>query len=175
MITFCVAILSFVWRTGAANNSFSPLTARQALGPRVAISAVFAFGLFNFWMILRTFHTYSHIAVRRDRRSRFGRHGEDRDRGRQRGGKGPAGVSESEEKAHGKLASESMVGLGLGLTGLSGESGSAAPRQALQGSPASVSAILEDADVEKGEGAYLASERVGAVLGRRSPRMSPKL
>ena len=58
MIAFCVAILSFVWRTGSQADppdGRPPLTAAQALGPRVAISAVFVGGLVNFWMIISTF------------------------------------------------------------------------------------------------------------------------
>ena len=161
MIAFCVAILAFVWRTGSAANtpeSLIPLTQEQALGPRIAISAVFAFGLFNFWMVLRTFGTYSHLAVRRDRRSRFGgRHagaGAD-ERGEKDGRRGrPLGqhkrtgaMSDDErEREPGRGASDSMVG--LGLTGLGG-------------SPASVGAVLEDVDLEKGgERAYVASPKL---------------
>lgn len=168
MIAFCVAILSFVWRTGSAadpQDGYAPLTRSQALGVRVAISAVFAFGLVNFWMIITTFSSYSRISVRRDRRSRFGRGAaaeEERERGRGQRHKQKAQPDEEKER-HGKHASESMVGLGLGLTGLG------------QGSPASAAGvILENVDLEKGEAVYLAGERMGA-LGKMSPRVSPKL
>ena len=186
MIAFCVAILSFVWRTGSQadpQDGRAPLTAAQALGPRVAISAVFVGGLVNFWMIISTFSAYSRISVRRDRRSRFMRGGgggggtaapaeDDRERGRaqrnQRRHKGHPDEEREKERERdrekdAKHASDSMVGLGLGLTGLG------------QGSPASAAGvILENVDLEKGEAVYLAGERLGA-LGKLSPRVSPKL
>ncbi|KAI0352484.1 hypothetical protein OH77DRAFT_791134 [Trametes cingulata] len=168
MIAFCVAILSFVWRTGAAPDqdadARAPLNAQQALGVRVAISAVFAFGLFHFFMIIRTFGAYSRIAARRDRRGRFRRrpegdeHGE---RGRERDR--PRGTP------YGKYASDSMVGngsaggaglgLGLGLTGM-GE----------RGSPGPTGVILENVDLEKGEGVYIPGERVRA-MGTLTPKL----
>ncbi|RDX48559.1 hypothetical protein OH76DRAFT_1352253 [Lentinus brumalis] len=172
MISFCVAILSFVWRTGsqADQDGSVPLTATQALGVRVAISVVFAFGLFNFWMIIRTFGSYSRLSVRRDRRSRFGRADDERGRERERArGKRSVPVG-SEEKLHGKLPSDSMVG--LGLMGLSGENANAAALR--QGSPSPAGVILENVDLEKGEGVFLAGDRV-QVLSRASPRASPKL
>ncbi|KAI0368421.1 hypothetical protein BV20DRAFT_948218, partial [Pilatotrama ljubarskyi] len=162
MISFCVAILSFVWRTGSAADQGAsapaPLDTRQAMGVRVAISALFAFGLFNFFMIIRTFSSYSRIAVRRDRRGRFRRregqgdeHGE---RGRER---------ERPRTPFGKHASDSMVGggagLGLGLTGM-GE----------RGSPGPAGVILENVDLEKGEGVYIPGEKVRA-LGTLTPKL----
>ncbi|RPD55124.1 hypothetical protein L227DRAFT_588633 [Lentinus tigrinus ALCF2SS1-6] len=174
MISFCLAILSFVWRTGSAadQDGFSPLTAMQALGVRIAISVVFAFGLFNFLMIIRTFGSYSRLTVRRDRRSRFGRADDDRGRERERA-RGPgkrSAPTTDEEKPHGKLPSDSMVG--LGLTGLGGENGNAAALR--QGSPSPAGVILENVDLEKGEGVYLAGDRM-QVFNRMSPRVSPKL
>ncbi|KAI0637519.1 hypothetical protein C8Q77DRAFT_1153253 [Trametes polyzona] len=163
MISFCVTILSFVWRTGAAEDVdaatgdpvVAPLTARQALGVRVAISAVFAFGLFNFAMIIRTFGSYSRIAVRRDRRGRFRRReGEERGRERERMAAATAGGRTG--TPIGKQASDSMVG--LGLTGV-GENA--------RGSPAAAGVILENVDLEKGEGVFLSGERMRAL--------SPKL
>ena len=174
MISFCVAILSFVWRTGSVTDQdgFAPLTAPQALAVRIAISVVFAFGLFNFLMIIRTFGSYSRLTVRRDRRSRFGRAPLDDERGRERErARGPAtgkryAPNSDEEKLHGKLPSDSMVG--LGLTGLGGENG------LRQGSPSAAGVVLENVDLEKGEGPFLAGDRV-QVLNRMSPRVSPKL
>ncbi|EJF60038.1 hypothetical protein DICSQDRAFT_108072 [Dichomitus squalens LYAD-421 SS1] len=176
MIAFCVAILSFVWRTGSAadpQGGYAPLSRTQALGVRVAISAVFVFGLVNFWMIITTFSSYSHISVRRDRRSRFGRGagaavaaagGEERERGRAQKHKPKTQPDEEKEREKEKdrnRVSDSMVG--LGLTGLG------------QGSPASAAGvILENVDLEKGEAMYLSGERMGA-LGKMSPRVSPKL
>ncbi|KAH9853279.1 hypothetical protein C2E23DRAFT_728784 [Lenzites betulinus] len=171
MISFCVAILSFVWRTGAAGDVdpatgapvVQPLSARQALGVRIAITAVFGFGLFNFYMIIRTFGSYSRIAVRRDRRGRFRRREGERDergeRGREqerpmRGGRAGEGTP------FGKQASDSMVGFGLGLTGV-GEG---------KGSPSPAGVILENVDLEKGEGVYLSGDRVRG-LGAVSPKL----
>lgn len=171
MISFCVSILSFVWRTGsqAEQDGFTPLTAQQALGVRIAISVVFAFGLFNFWMIIRTFSSYSHLSVRRDRRSRFGRPDEERGRERERairGGKTQRHQRHSDdEKAHGKGPSDSMVG--LGLTGVGGEG--------LRQSPSTAGVILENVDLEKGEGVYLTGERTMGVSVKTSPRVTPKL
>ncbi|KAI8984843.1 hypothetical protein BD414DRAFT_417781 [Trametes punicea] len=175
MISFCVAILSFVWRTGSAADqaeggapAHAPLNATQALGVRVAISAVFAFGLFNFFMIVRTFRSYSRITVRRDRRRRWLRRdgggtgdreevGErGRERERQRGGRAGDGTPFS-----GKDASDSMVG--LGLTGV-GENGVG------RGSPSPGGVILENIDLEKGEGLYLPGEKVRG-FGRFSPKL----
>ncbi|EIW62185.1 uncharacterized protein TRAVEDRAFT_45020 [Trametes versicolor FP-101664 SS1] len=168
MISFCVAILSFVWRTGSIDDTgpdtgspvVAPLTARQALGVRVAITAVFAFGLFNFFMIIRTFSSYSRLAVRRDRRGRFRRREADRDergergRERERARTGRPG----EGTPFSKQASDSMVG--LGLTGM-GEA---------KASPGPAGVILENVDLEKGEGVYLSGDRVRALSA-----VSPKL
>ncbi|KAH9936823.1 uncharacterized protein BXZ73DRAFT_89312 [Epithele typhae] len=169
MIAFCIAILSFIWRTGSTNqtNGYPPLTPEQALGPRVAISAVFLLGLFNFWMILRSFSRYTHTSVRRDRRSRFGRGDRDDERGRGRV------RNEDRDRMHGKVVAApeprnavGSIGLGLGLSGLGGEAGSK------QGSPATGGVILENVDLEKGEAVYLAGDR---LAGGQLPRVSPKL
>lgn len=169
MISFCVAILSFVWRTGsqADQDGFPPLSSHQALAVRIAISALFAFGLFNLFMVIRTFGSYSHLAVRRDRRSRFARHDEERGRERDRARGKRYGAPSDDEKLHRKTPSESIVG--LGLTGMGNDAANTR-----QGSPSTAGVILENVDLEKGEGVVLAGERMG-VLNRLSPRFSPKL
>jgi hypothetical protein len=50
MILFTVGILSFVWRTGstADPSERDKLRPRQALGPRIAITCVFALSLIYF-------------------------------------------------------------------------------------------------------------------------------
>jgi hypothetical protein len=62
VIAFIVSILSYVWRTGAANDpengGWPRLTPTQALGPRLAITAFVVLGLLNFLMILKTFKKY---------------------------------------------------------------------------------------------------------------------
>jgi hypothetical protein len=63
VIAFIVSILSYVWRSGATNDpengGWPRLTPTQALGPRLAITAIVVLGLLNFLMILRTFKKYS--------------------------------------------------------------------------------------------------------------------
>ena len=173
MIAFCIAIMSFVWRTGSADDvqGYAPLTRGQALGVRVAISVVFAFGLFNFAMIIRTFSAYSHLAVRRDRRSRFRAEREEERGRRERRNKrrqsddekdGERERGKEKEKEKGKWMSPSMVGLGLGLSGVGEKDASTA------------GVILENVDLEKGDAVYLAGERL-RPLGTLSPRLSPKL
>ncbi|KAI0666114.1 hypothetical protein C8Q78DRAFT_1072606 [Trametes maxima] len=168
MISFCVAILSFVWRTGSSDDqvdAVAPLTPRQALAVRVAISAVFAFGLFNFFMIIRTFGSYSRLAARRDRRGRFRRRDregdEPRERGRERERSRIGRTGDGTPFA--KQASESMVG--LGLTGMSPPENGLGRR-----SPSAAGVILENVDLEKGEGVYLAGEKVRS-FGAISPKL----
>ncbi|KAI0771686.1 hypothetical protein BD413DRAFT_625327 [Trametes elegans] len=167
MISFCVAILSFVWRTGSdadqGDGAPAPLTATQALGVRVAISAVFAFGLFNFFMIIRTFGSYSRISVRRDRRGRFRRREGERDERGERGRERERPRAAREGTPFGKHGSESMVG--LGLTGMG-----VAENAAAKGSPSPAGVIFENVDLEKGEGVLLAGEKV-----KRMGTLSPKL
>ncbi|KAI0640587.1 hypothetical protein C8Q79DRAFT_921310 [Trametes meyenii] len=168
MISFCVAILSFVWRTGSSDDqpdAVAPLTPRQALAVRIAISAVFAFGLFNFFMIIRTFSSYSRIAARRDRRGRFRRRDREGDELRERGRErersriGRAG----EGTPFAKQTSESMVG--LGLMGMSAAENGLGRR-----SPSTAGVVLENVDLEKGEGVYLSGEKVRS-FGAISPKL----
>lgn len=62
VIALIVSILSYVWRAGDTDDpvdgSWPRLTPTQALGPRLAITALVALGLLNFLMILRTFKKY---------------------------------------------------------------------------------------------------------------------
>ena len=167
MIAFCIAIMSFVWRTGSADDvqGYAPLTRGQALGVRVAISVVFAFGLFNFAMIIRTFSAYSHLAVRRDRRSRFRAEREEERGRRERRNKHRQSDDEKERdrdrgKEKRKRMSPSMVGLGLSGVG--------------EKDASTAGVILENVDLEKGDAVYLAGERL-RPLGTLSPRLSPKL
>jgi hypothetical protein len=70
MIAFIVAILSYVWRTGATNdpaNSVWPrLTPQQSLGPRLAITSIVALGLVYFALIVLTFARYASPGPRYD-------------------------------------------------------------------------------------------------------------
>ena len=60
MLFFLAAILSFVWRTGSESDPEErpPLPDRAALGPRIAITAVFALGMIYLVMIIRTLKRY---------------------------------------------------------------------------------------------------------------------
>lgn len=60
MILFIVAILSYVWRTDASNdpNPRPPVSPLAALGPRIAITVIFAVGLVYLALIVRTLKSY---------------------------------------------------------------------------------------------------------------------
>lgn len=60
MLFFLGAILSFVWRTGSVSDPEErpPLSDKAALGPRIAITAVFALGMIYLIMIIRTLKRY---------------------------------------------------------------------------------------------------------------------
>ena len=58
MISFCVSILSFVWRTGASTDSPHPPSSEVELGPRIAITSLFALGIIYLYFIIRTFKSY---------------------------------------------------------------------------------------------------------------------
>ncbi|KIJ12907.1 hypothetical protein PAXINDRAFT_170945 [Paxillus involutus ATCC 200175] len=138
MIFFIIAILSFVWRSGSTADSVPPsLSPSAALGPRIALTAVFLLGLVYFVAIVKTLHTYgrpseglsgvgavaSEARVRGRGRERQGRRersgGQDREparssRGRER--------TRRERADHEREATTDRGGLsavmGLGLTGL---------------------------------------------------------
>ena len=62
MAAFCVAILSYIWRTGSADDpddgKHAPLSHGQALAVRTALTVIFGLGLIYFILVLRTFGTY---------------------------------------------------------------------------------------------------------------------
>ncbi len=67
MAAFCVAILSYIWRTGSvddpAGGTYKPLSRGQALAVRTALTVIFGLGLVYFILILRTFGTYGEREV----------------------------------------------------------------------------------------------------------------
>ncbi|KAI0029807.1 hypothetical protein K488DRAFT_8965, partial [Vararia minispora EC-137] len=69
MVAFCVAIMAFVWRTGATNDPEDgparALDGTRMLGPRVAITAVFLAGIAYFALVVVTFAAYSRGRPRR--------------------------------------------------------------------------------------------------------------
>jgi len=60
MIFFVVAILAYVWRYGSSADPASPelLSPTAALGPRIAVSALFFLGLLYLVAIVKTLHNY---------------------------------------------------------------------------------------------------------------------
>ena len=158
MIAFCVSILSFVWRTGAAadQNPPAPLTRTQAIGVRTGITAVFALGLVCFAMIIRTFRSY-HGHRRRLEDPLFGERGRAPERERR------DAMEEPRERE--KVVSPSSIGLGLGLTGtgLSGD-GLGSQRMGL------ASVALKEVDLEK-EDVTIQTVESGRVRDTLSPKL----
>ncbi|CAL1701919.1 unnamed protein product [Somion occarium] len=74
MISFCVSILSYVWRTGAEDDPEDgirpPLNPTVALAIRVVVTVIFGLGLLYFALIMRTFSTYGEREA--GRRGRLG-------------------------------------------------------------------------------------------------------
>lgn len=182
MVAFCIAILSYIWRTGSsddpADGMRTPLTPGQALAVRIVITAVFALGLVYFVLIVRTFASYGEreagwrrswlasgsvgLAERvRERR----RQEEERDRGRGRQRERPADRQEQPLRAHERSlnADEKQSPItGLGLLGVSGSS--------VKGLASVSSVLAEDSDVEKSE-----RNRNAFSMASLGGRVSPKL
>lgn len=171
MIAFCTAILSFVWRTGSSadptDGQRPPLTDVQAICVRVLVTVVFALGVLNFVLIMRTFGSYGETESGRKGRwkSRFNeyrsantdperRPDSDDDRNPRRG----RSVRKNKRRGAGSAGSGVM---GLGLSGLGGrEAGD------------DVEVILETAGVEsKAKG--LAKDDM--FFNGGGMRVSPKL
>ncbi|KAI0291930.1 hypothetical protein B0F90DRAFT_1647707 [Multifurca ochricompacta] len=58
VLAFVVAIMSFVWRTGARGDSHPALSPSQEFGPRLAITCELLLGLVYFVLVIRTFRSY---------------------------------------------------------------------------------------------------------------------
>ncbi|KJA21607.1 hypothetical protein HYPSUDRAFT_202744 [Hypholoma sublateritium FD-334 SS-4] len=60
MLLFITAVMSFVWRTGAADDpqTRAPLAAHAALASRIGISTVLVLGVVYFGMIVKTLRAY---------------------------------------------------------------------------------------------------------------------
>ncbi|KAK7031663.1 hypothetical protein R3P38DRAFT_2522605 [Favolaschia claudopus] len=59
IITFLISIMSFVWLSGSTQDAVDfSVSFRAALGPRIALTVVFALGIIYFVLIVRTFHRY---------------------------------------------------------------------------------------------------------------------
>ncbi|KAI9455783.1 hypothetical protein BJY52DRAFT_1278584 [Lactarius psammicola] len=61
VLAFIVAIMSFVWRTGARGQSQSPLSPKAELGPRIGITCQVVLGLVYFILVIRTFRNYGEV------------------------------------------------------------------------------------------------------------------
>lgn len=61
VLAFVVAIMSFVWRTGAQGQSQSPLSPHAELGPRIGITCQVGLGLVYFILVIRTFRNYGEV------------------------------------------------------------------------------------------------------------------
>ncbi|KAH9007697.1 hypothetical protein EDB83DRAFT_700068 [Lactarius deliciosus] len=61
VLAFVVAIMSFVWRTGARGESQSPLSPHAELGPRIGITCQVGLGLVYFILVIRTFRNYGEV------------------------------------------------------------------------------------------------------------------
>ena len=58
MLGFLVAIISFVWRTGARGDAHPPLSRTAEYGPRVGVTCQLLLGLVYFAFVIRTFRSY---------------------------------------------------------------------------------------------------------------------
>lgn len=168
MVAFCVAILSYVWRTGSsddpADGTRPPLSPGQAVAVRTVITAVFALGLIYFVMIVRTFASWGERetgwrrswlatghpgAGHRARERRRQEEERERERGRRpERERGRAGQLEREEP---QVQRESVQDAdekqspvtGLGLLGVSGSG--------VNGLASMSSVLAEDAEPDKGD------------------------
>jgi hypothetical protein len=58
VLAFIIAIMSFVWRTGARGDSHPPLPRVAEYGPRVGVTCQLLLGLVYFALVMRTFRSY---------------------------------------------------------------------------------------------------------------------
>jgi hypothetical protein len=64
VLAFLVAIMSFVWRTGARGESHPPLPHAAEFGPRVGITCQLLLGLVYLALVIRTFSSYGESALK---------------------------------------------------------------------------------------------------------------
>ena len=133
VLAFIVAIMSFVWRTGASGETHASISPRAELGLRIGITCQFVLGLVYFVLVIRTFRNYGEVGrkarvvqrladvtveleTRRDRDRDDGRarappaDAEDTTRGRSRAGGGGGNVEEKTRAQTGRNE--------LGLSGM---------------------------------------------------------
>ena len=176
MVAFCVAIMSYIWRTGSSSDPPDgvrpPLEPGEALAVRVVLTAVFALGLVYFVMIVRTFASYGeretgwrrswlatgHPGLGERARERR-RQEEERERGRRQ--ERERRQQEAQEALVDSEGEKTSPVMGLGLLGVPGNSAS--------GMASMTSVLAEDVGTEKKQGAALEEN------ARTRDKISPKL
>jgi hypothetical protein len=165
MLSFCLSILSYVWRTGSSGDPEdgirTPLTPGEALAMRTVLSVLFGVGIVFFVMILRTFASYGtgESGWRRSwlTHGQFGRAQRARDRNRQ------SQMQEEERGRRGVRTKNQSPPIetpvnGLGLSGIP-----------TNGNLASTSAVLlEQPELGK-------NEKSSTEVERGTNKVSPKL
>ncbi|KAF7309399.1 hypothetical protein MIND_00310700 [Mycena indigotica] len=58
IVTFLASIMSFIWLSGSSQDALPTLSPRAALGVRLALTCVMAFGILYFGLIVREFQHY---------------------------------------------------------------------------------------------------------------------
>ncbi|KAF9459264.1 hypothetical protein BDZ94DRAFT_1117209, partial [Collybia nuda] len=61
IILFMTSIMAYLWRTGSTNDPTLQLSPRMALGPRLAVSGLFALGILYLGLIIFTLRRYGDI------------------------------------------------------------------------------------------------------------------
>ncbi|KAI0683596.1 hypothetical protein BC835DRAFT_1295676, partial [Cytidiella melzeri] len=165
MLSFCLAILSFVWRTGSSDDSSDgarpPLSPGDALAIRIVLTVLFGVGIVYFVLILRTFGAYGskEAGWRRSwlTNGQFGRAERMRERNRQQQAQDEDRGRRVVRGSAQDLQAESPTA-GLGLSGISSN-----------GNMASMSAVLlQETELGKDEKKELYSVE---VRGRVSPKL----
>ncbi|TFY76837.1 hypothetical protein EWM64_g7176 [Hericium alpestre] len=174
MVAFVVSILSFVWRTGSTGDPSSDdpgenpriLSQRQALGPRVAITAVLALGLVYFAMIVMTFRSYG--SGRWSRRATRRRADGDVESG-EGSAPGEARVQREGEETRGRRRErqrgKSVLGLGLSGTGAPAKSPMGQNGDAAGNGKTEAGVTVDVEKVEEGSG----EDEKGRASGSVSP------
>ena len=61
VLAFIVAIMSFVWCSGADGETHTSLSPHAELGPRIVITCQFVLGLVYFVLVIHTFRNYGEV------------------------------------------------------------------------------------------------------------------
>ena len=136
VLAFIVAIMSFVWRTGASGESHPPLMRGPEFGPRIGITCQLLLGLVYFALVIRTFRNYGEtgrkarvvrrltdVQIELESRGEWAREGEgERDDARVRPRESQEGTRDHGRSrpvaSDGLGQKEKLPGNGLGLSGM---------------------------------------------------------